>query len=522
MGAPRTLPELLAQQAMRHGDKTFLIFRERTLDYAGLHERTGRVAAGLAAAGVKRDDRVVLSLRNRPETLEALMAVMKAGAVAVPTNPSFSARELGYVIGQSGASAVVCEGDQLPTLQVLLPSLPGVRTVVVVGDPDRAPGAGAAGGAPAPTVIGYADLLTAPAPLHDVGAGEDDLALILFTSGTTGDPKGAMLSHGGLLFSVDALCRITRMGPEDRSLGCLPYHHIFAIAVEYFVMLMAGGSIVLRDSFHPRSAAQDVERHRATFLPGVPSMFILLTELLERESFDLRSLRVGIIGGAPVPPDIQARFERMTGAVLLEGYGQTELAPLATLERLDAERRPGSAGLPVPGVEILILDPDTGEVLPPRQIGEICVRHPRPMKGYWNNPEATAEVLRGGLVHTRDLGYLDEDGYLYIVDRLTDMIIYGGFNIYPKEVELVLLSHPAVSEAAVVGLSHPTKGQVPCAYVSLKEGAQATREELLAHCRQRLAPYKVPRELHFVDEFPRTATGKIRKVDLRAQAGRTR
>ena len=358
-----------------------------------------------------------------------------------------------------------------------------------------------------------------------LSAGEDGLdvdpdtvAMILYTSGTTGAPKGAMLTHNGLITNSDVMVDTLGFTENDRSLCVLPLFHLFATAFDLLQMMCAGAStIIVEGKFDAETACQLIEKHKATVLVAVPTIFIYLINHPGRKNYDLTSLRIGDTGGGPVPVDLKLDFEKEVGMFLAESYGLTEASPVVCVERPGRERRLGSCGLTLPTIQTRVVDQD-GKDVPPGEVGELIVSgYPHIMEGYWKMPEETAEAIRDGWLYTGDLVRKDEDGYIYVVDRVKDMIVCGGYNIYPKEIEMVLYSHPAVLEAAVVQAFDDVKGEIPKAYLVLKPGEKVTEKEMNKYCRENLAAYKVPRAIVFVDELPKTITGKIRKVEMREQ-----
>lgn len=495
-----TLGDFARRQARRFADKPLFITDDAVVTYADYDGRGDSLAAGLAGLGVGPGDRVAVLLPNGTEILDTYLGAARRGAVTVPLNPMFTPREIEYVVNNSGARVFVTSAAHAGRVLALRAQLPSLREVVVAGEdiPGAVPFAHVAAGGPA----------AAPACVDP-----DDVAMMLYTSGTTGHPKGAMLTHAGLLENARAVVEAVGFRETDRSLCVLPLFHAFAIAFDYLQMMTAGGSTVLVERFDAGAALRQIERHRVTVLVGVPTMFIYLFEHPDRPKRDLTSLRIGDTGGGPVPAWIKTEYERQIGMVLLESYGLTEASPVVTIERPGAPRREGACGLTLPGMETRVVDAD-GRDVPPGELGELLVRGRNVMKGYFQMPEATARAIVDGWLHTGDLMRKDADGHVYMVDRLKHMIICGGYNIYPKEVESVLHEHPAVLECALVGVPDPVKGEVPKACIVLRDGAQATAEEIEAFCRRSLAAYKVPRVVEFMTSLPRTATGKIRKVEL--------
>jgi long-chain acyl-CoA synthetase len=498
-----TLGDLARRQAARWGDKPLFLHGDAGVSYGAYDERGDRLAGGLARLGLGRGDRVAALLPNGLEIVDTYLAVARRGAVTVPLNPMFTPREIEYAVNDSRARLFVTGARDAPRVLAIRDRLPSLAEVVVAGE--RVAG-----------TVPWAEV-AAGAPAAPVAADPDDTAMILYTSGTTGNPKGAMLSHRGLLDNAAAVVQAVGFRETDRSLCVLPLFHLFAIAFDYLQMMTAGASTVIAERFDPGEALRLIERHRVSVLVGVPTMFIYLLRHPDRARRDLSSLRIGDTGGGPVPPALKVEYEREVGMVLLESYGLTEASPVVTIERPGSARREGTCGLTLPGMETKVVDAD-GQEVPAGEIGELLVRGPSVMKGYFEMPEATARAILDGWLHTGDLVRKDADGYVYMVDRLKHMIICGGYNIYPKEIENVLHEHPAVLECAVVGVPDPDKGELPKACIVLREGARATEDEIKGFCRSSLAAYKVPRLVEFLPSLPRTATGKIRKVDLSGRA----
>jgi long-chain acyl-CoA synthetase len=496
-----SLAEFARRQARRFGDQPLFLHQDACVTYREYDARTDRVAGGLAGLGLARGDRSAVLLPNGLEIVETYMATAKLGAVSVPLNPMFTAREIEYVVNDSGAKVLVTSARDAARILALRDRLPSLREVVVVGP--EVPGA-----------VPFGRLGTA-SPAAPVTVDGDDVAMILYTSGTTGNPKGAMLTHAGLLDNARAVVEAVGFRASDRSLCVLPLFHLFAIAFDYLQMITAGGSTVIVERFDAEVALRQIERHRVTVIIGVPTMFIYLLRHPDRSKYDLSSLRIGDTGGGPVPNALKIEYEREVGMVLLESYGLTEASPVVTIERPGMPRREGACGITLPGMETRVVDAE-GQEVAPGELGELLVRGPNVMKGYFGMPEATARTIVDGWLHTGDLVRKDADGYVYMVDRLKHMIICGGYNIYPKEIENVLHGHPAVLECAVVGVPDPVKGEIPKACVVLRERASATEADIKEFCRQALAAYKVPRLVEFMTSLPKTATGKVRKGELAA------
>ncbi len=498
-----TLLDMLAASAGRVPHRPAFVFRERRLSYAEVHARAWRVGALLETLGVRRGDRVVLVLPNAPEFGVGYFGILAAGATVVPLNPLLKAEEVRFILEDSRPAAVVCVTMTYPLVQGARRGL-GRPIPAMVLDPT------ASGLEAGDTAWGTADTLSraAPPPLE-----AEDVAACLYTSGTTGRPKGAMLTHRNLLANIQSFQEILAVTEEDVFLTVLPMFHAFAATVMFLEPLSVGATIVVEPRFAPDLILKAILEHRVTLFAGVPTMFAVLAGL-PRSAGDLSAWRLCISGGAPLPPAVLEAFEAKYGVPIFEGYGPTECAPVLTVNPPRGVRKVGSVGPAIPRVELKIVD-EAGAVVPMGHVGEIVARGPNVMRGYWNRPGETAEVLWDGWYHTGDLGRVDEDGYYYIVDRKTDLILVGGLNVYPREVELVLADHAAVAEAAVIGMPDPVRGEAPKALVVLREGQRADPQELLQWCRQRLANYKVPRAIALVPSLPKTVTGKILKTELR-------
>jgi long-chain acyl-CoA synthetase len=502
------LSDVIATGAERYPERNAIFFRDVSISYGALAADVRKLARGLAARGVARGDRVAVLLGNCPEATQTYYAAAELGAVIVPANPLLKANELAYIWSDSDVKAVVTAPSQLGVAQEALKTIGGARSLISVGAQNEFPSS--------------ADLLadvvaqTSPAALPPSGASEDDPAACLYTSGTTGRPKGALLSHKNLIANASQVRAALQMVVSDNVLCVLPLFHSFAATVCQNAPLLGGASFTIVESFHPVRVLEVIEHGRPTVFPGVPAMYGAMLQIPAERQPDLSILRACFSGGAPMPVAVMMAFEKRFGAPILEGDGPTECGPATSVNPLGGLRKPGSIGPPLPGVEMKIFDDQDREVAP-EVIGEIVVRGDNVMLGYHNQPEATAEAMRNGWYHTGDLGKRDADGYFYIVDRKKDMLIVGGINVYPREVEEVLYAHPAVADAAVIGASDERRGEVPLAVVALKAGASATAAELAAYCRERLANFKVPRRVIFRENLPRSGTGKILKRLLRKE-----
>ncbi|MGW4891306.1 long-chain-fatty-acid--CoA ligase [Kitasatospora sp. NPDC004240] len=489
------LASLLVSSARAHGERTAVRQDGTVLTYARLEDASARLAGLLHADGVRPGDRVALVLPNVALFPVAYYAVLRTGAVVVPMNPLLKAREMAFVLRDSGARTVLTAPSF--AYEVAEAAAEAGTGSLVVED------------------SAFDTLLAGIPPLHGVaGRAADDTAVILYTSGTTGTPKGAELTHHNLLSNaVTCVETLFRLGPDDVLFGGLPLFHAFGQTCAMNAAVAAGAALTLLPRFDPRQALEILRRDRATVFLGVPTMYTALLNGGAPDGDDLPQVRLAVSGGAALPVEVLHAFERSFGTVVLEGYGLSETAPVASFNHPDRPRRPGSIGLPVRGVEIRLVAADRTPA-GPGEVGEIAIRGENVMKGYWNRPEATAEAFQDGWFHSGDLARVDEDGYLHIVDRKKDLIIRGGYNVYPREIEEVLYEHPAVAEAAVVGVPHEHHGEEIAAVIVLKDGARATADLIREHVRQRVAAYKYPRIVTFTDRLPKGATGKILKREI--------
>ncbi len=489
------LDSFLARSAAEHPDHVALRMDDLVLTYAQLREAARRMSTLLASAGVEPGDRVGIMLPNVPAFPIAFFGALAAGAITVPMNPLLKSREVGYYLGDSGARVVLAW-----------------HTAAA----EAAKGAADAGAQAIPVeAADMADLLDglAPAEANFGRRGEDD-AVILYTSGTTGTPKGAELTHAGLVRNAELTARnLLKNSPDDVMMGCLPLFHVFGLTCGLNATVAAAGTLTLLPRFDAAKALEIIKRDAVTIFEGVPTMYAAMLHHPEADPTQTASLRVCVSGGASMPVEILRGFEEKFGCVILEGYGLSETSPVASFNHPDKVRKPGSIGTPIEGVQMRLVD-DNGQDVADGEIGEIAIRGHNVMKGYWGKPEATAEAITDGWFHTGDMARVDEDGYYYIVDRKKDLIIRGGYNVYPREIEEVLHEHPAVAEVAVIGMPHADLGEEVGAAVALKPGASATPEELRTFARDKVAAYKYPRRVWLVDSLPKGPTGKILRREV--------
>lgn len=505
MTATLSIPAAFSAAVAAHADSPLVVTPERIHSFAELDAASDRLAAAIGAAGIGKGERVALYCPNVVEFLIAYLGIVKAGAVVVPINLLIQVDEIAYVLHDAGVRGVVYHGALAEKVAAVRPQLPGDLYWVCIG-----------GGAVDPGDSAFDALLQREGPLPAPAIDPlEDLAAILYTSGTTGRPKGAMLSHRNLVANTASVMDALRLRPgQDRLLVVLPMFHAFAATVGMLTPALHGLSLVPVIRFDPHLVSDTIAATGANVFLGVPSMYNLILRLDEAHAAHWRSVRLGVAGGAAMPIELLERFEARFGFPVLEGDGPTECSPVTCVNPPEGPRKPGSVGLPVPGVEIAILG-DSGGALPRGEIGEISVRGPNVMRGYWQRPQATAETFTGDWLRTGDLGYLDEDGYIFMVDRKKDMVIVNGMNVYPRMVEEVLYRHPQILEAAVVGEVHPSHGEIVVAHVVGRDGAELADAELKAFCRKHLGPHQVPRRFVFREALPKNATGKILKRELR-------
>ncbi|MCW8945572.1 MAG: long-chain fatty acid--CoA ligase [Sedimenticola sp.] len=503
--ATASIPEMMRNTAQRFSEQPAILFTDHSITFATVDARSDAVAAALAEQGVTKGDRIALYCINSAEFAYAYAGIVKAGAVVVPVNLMLNPREIAYVLKDAGVTGLIYHQVMGAGVTAFRGELPELRFAVCIGN----------------ELASSEDLLfedfthcAAPVPQPEFDT-LNDLAAILYTSGTTGHPKGAMLTHSNLVSNTTSVLAALQLQPgEDRLLVVLPMFHSFAATVGTLTPLLHGVSFAPVPKFDPAAVSEVIEAVKATVFLGVPSMYNVLLRLPEEQLSRWASIRYCVSGGAAMPEAIMQQFEARYGVPVCEGDGPTECSPVTCVNPIDGVRKPASVGLPVPDVEMEIYD-DEGRQIGIDKIGEICVRGPNVMKGYWNLPEATAESFFGEWVRTGDLGYKDGDGYLYIVDRKKDMIIVNGMNVYPRMVEELLYTHPAILEAAVVGEPSELHGEIPVAHVVLKEGEAITTADIKAFCRDNLGRHEVPRKVLLVAALPKNAAGKILKRELR-------
>ncbi len=507
----KNLADSLRRSAERAPQRDAIIAGSHRLSYDELYESSLRFAGVLRELGVRRGEHVAFLLPNIPEFTVCYFGCHAAAAVVVPLNVLLKTDEIAYHLDDSDAVALVVDvallGQALPAVQ----QTPGCRRVIIVG------GAGNTDGVPEGVeAVDYGAAMEAASPAEARPAAAEDTAVILYTSGTTGRPKGAEMTHSNL--SLNAEYMATRVTPIDESstcLVCLPLFHSFGQTVPQNAHVSAGGTMVFMSRFDPTEALSLMQEHRVSYFAGVPTMYFSILDSPASADFDPAALRYCVSGGAPMPVEVMLTFNERFSTTILEGYGLSETSPVASFNMLDRPQKPGSVGRPIEGVEFRLVDTDGEPVTESGTRGEIWIKGHNVMKRYYGKPEATADAVREGWFRSGDVGTVDEDGDYYIVDRIKDMILRGGFNVYPREVEEVLYTHPAVAEAAVIGVPDERLGEEVVAFVACGANATVEPEELIEHCKDRLAAFKYPRQVTVLDTLPKGSTGKILRRALR-------
>lgn len=512
-------------ETVRKGsDTTALIFFGNRISYGQLRQWVERFAGALYHLGIRRGDRVAIILPNLPQYLIAHFALMKLGAIIVPTNPMYVERELEYQLRDSGAVAAIVLDLIYHRLRAAWPRTP-VKQVIVTGVKEYLP-----------------PLLKLLYPLKEIKEGirpkvereegvhifselmkkdykappevqlsPDETALFLYTGGTTGISKGAILTHRNIVanvFQIKTWMWDLREGKEV-ILSVLPFFHSYGMTACLHLAVLSRSTQILLPRFDTKQVLKVIDKYKVTIFPGVPTMYVAINNYPEVSKYDLSSIRACVSGGASLPGEVQRRFEELTGGKLVEGYGLSEASPVTHVNPLYGRRKEGSIGIPLPDTEAQVVDLHTRKPLPPGEVGELAVRGPQVMKGYWNKPEENTGAFHGDWLLTGDIARMDEEGYFYLVDRKKDIIVTRGYNVYPREVEEVLYAHPKVLEVAVVGVPDQYMGEKIKAFVVLKEGEETTEEEIIRFCQGRLAKYKLPKVVEFRKELPKSLIGKV-------------
>lgn len=537
-----TLPQLLEQTAAKSPGHPALIYFGARLSYGQLQEHVNRLAAGLQALGVKPGDRVALLMPNCPQFVISFFGALRAGAIVTATSAMYTARELTHQWNDAGATVVIADRRLYPVIKAARPHLTSVRHIILTGmrqyfprhlqqlgetlqSPSRSmsatrakSGLNGATQSTEPALHEWEQILSAAADLQASELSPAAIACLQYTGGTTGTSKGAMLTHANLVINAYQATRWLGIGPErpEVLVAALPLFHIFAMTCVMISSVEIGGTVVILPRFELRAALNIIRKYRPTMFHGVPTMYVGFNSVPGVERYGFNSLRMCMSGGAALPAEVRQKFEALTGGKLVEGYGLTETSPVTHINPPSGSPKVASIGLPIPDTEARIVDLETGtREMPGGEVGEITIRGPQVMKGYWNKPDETAQVLRDSWLYTGDIAKKDADGYFYIVDRKKDMIIASGYNVYPREVEEVLFECPKIQEAAVIGVPDAYRGETVKAFVVLKVGVTATPDEIITFCRERMAAYKAPHQVVFRDSLPKSGVGKYLRRELR-------
>ncbi len=509
-----SLYEMFQETVKQYSDLPALSFMGHEITYAGLQSQVEELAAALEGLGVKKGDRVAIHLPNCPQFPIAFYAALSLGAIAVPCNPMYVARELTHQLNDSETETIITLTSFYKMIKELQPKTTLKNIIAVNLEED--------------SVKIETDDYSFASLMKEYGGKQaqpvevlpEDRAAFMYTGGATGVSKGAILQHRHLLanaLQLKAWAPDLKNG-EEIFLSVLPLYHSYGLTLALNLPVLTGNKMVLLPRFELRSVLQTIDREKPTRFPGVPTMYVAINNAPDLHEYDLSSIKVCNSGAAPLPVKVQEEFEKITGGKLTEGYGLSEASPVTHSNPIYGKNVPGSIGLPIPDTEMKIVDIETGDTeLPIGESGELCVRGPQVMEGYLNMPEETAQSLRDGWLYTGDIAKVDEEGYAYIVDRKKDMVIAGGYNIFPRDIEEVLYTHPKIMEATAIGISDPYRGETLKAYVVLKEGETLTEEEVIEFCKENLAAYKVPKLVEFRTELPKTMVGKILRRALREE-----
>lgn len=524
-----TLPEFFERTALAYPNNTATIFFGERLTYAQIDEQANRFASGLHAIGVKPGDRVALLLPNCPQFLIALYGALNMGAIVVPQNPACVARELHAQFKDAGVGTVVALGAVAQRVQEAMSGTQVERVILTHMQDYLSPVMSlmlsvksrreeAAGLTSNPNSLSFLGLIRDSAPEYTrPRTTPDDTALLLYTGGTTGTPRGVMLSHRNLVanaLQMNAWVWDARKERKDVFLAVVPFFHSYGLTVVMNLAISVGGALILLPRFTIKEVLRAIAQFRPTIFPGVPAIYNAIVNHPLAQRYDLRSIRVCISGEAPLPTEVAQTFESVTGARLVEGYGLTEASPVTHCNPVHGERRVGNIGLPIPLTDARVVDPENRTPLPVGEVGELAVRGPQVMQGYWGQEEDTAAVLQDGWLYTGDMARQEEQGYFYVMDRKNDLILVNGLNVYPREVEGVLLECDKVQEVVVAGVPNRQGGEIVKAYVVLKADMEVTERELHAFCSERLAEYKVPARIEFREGLPKTGDGKYLRREL--------
>ncbi len=494
------LVRFLKIKAEKYGEKKFLLSEEASISYRAFDETTDRIAHGLKELGVAPGDHIAVLHPNSLQTLLSYYSIVKAGGIVVPINTIYTPREVKFILNNSEAKTLILHEDFLPVLDEIKHEIPLVKNIIVRKSDETVEKA-------IEKIVGHSF-----STIEVTDFDPDDPVIMFYTSGTTGAPKGVILTHRNFCFGGPNIALNYGLREEDITIAVLPLVHVFCVASPFFGSLSSGGSVVVLDRFKTELVFEAIAKYKVTWFPGVPTMFTYLLNGLAENRHNLSSLRMGLSGGASLPVEVLKEWEDKFRATVVEVYGLTESTGLVTANPVYGVRKPGSIGITVSGVAAKVVD-KKGNELPAKEVGELIFKGPNATRGYFKLPEETREKVRDGWVYTGDHAWRDEEGYFYIVGREKELIISGGYNIYPREIEEVLHGYLGVNEVAVIGVRDTIKGEVPKAFVTVKEGFEIKEEKLLAYCKKNLAPYKIPK-IAFIGELPKNPTGKIMKKEL--------
>lgn len=496
------IKDLFRKEGINKPDAPAISEGKRLVKFSELYDQVNKLSNGLKNLGVKAGSKVSLCLPNSTEFVISYYAVQQLGAVVVPINVLLRAEEIKYITKHSDSELIFTNGGCYPEVKKGIAGVEGLINVIVSGMSGEG-------------IINFEELISSSdnSPV-EAEITDDDVAVIIYTSGTTGRPKGAMLTQNNICSNSVTWNEIMQGIPDEKMIAVLPLAHIFGQTCVMNTCVYNGGTLIIHSRFDAVEILKSIQDNKATVFTGVPTMYSYIINHPDALKYDTSSLRLCVSGGAPIPVEVLTKFESMYKSIVLEGYGLSETSPVNAFNTIEGPRKPASTGIAIDGVEVKIFDEQDNE-MPTGEVGEIVVKGPNVMKGYYKDPEATKLAMRGGWFHTGDMAYKDEDGHIFIVDRKKDMILKSGYNVYPREVEEVLYTHPKVSGVAVIGVPDELKGEEVKAFVVLKEGEKSTEEELRQYCRSKIAPYKTPRSVEFLDALPMGSTGKILRRQLR-------
>lgn len=510
-----SVPDLLKRAIANYGENKALYFYGNEITYEEFGQQAAAFASALQQEGIEKGDRVAIMLPNCPQYCISYYGILQAGGTVTQTNPMLVGKELAHILIDSGAETIIIYDALLPVLNQVIDQS-NIKQVVSVNLEGRNPDDG--------LTTGFTDFLrSAKKPPESVTINpSEDVAVLQYTGGTTGRSKGAMLTHRNILANVmqvyEYFKKDIRLG-EDRYLTAIPLFHVFGMTSCMNLSIYTGAMSIMLPKFDLEEVLETIKHLQPTSFPGVPTMYVAITNHPKAEQYGIDSIRICNSGSAPMPGELLRSFEKKTGATILEGYGLSESSPVTHCNPIFSTRKPGSIGIGVPSTDYKIVDLGEGtKELPAGETGEIVIKGPQVMKGYWNMPEETALALRDGWLYTGDIAYMDEDGFAFIIDRKKDLIIASGYNIYPRDVEEIIYEHPAIQEAVVVGIPDMYRGETVKAVVVLKEGKQCSEKELIAYCRENMAAYKAPRIVEFREELPKTNVGKILRRKIREES----